>query len=58
VAQMVGLNAVDVYGFDLDLLAAVADRIGPTAEEVSVPLDVVPADSRSIAFAGEKVKPW
>ena len=58
VARMVGLNAVDVYGFDVDLLAPVAARIGPTVEEVSVPLDVVPADSRSIAFAGEKVKPW
>jgi hypothetical protein len=25
---------------------------------VAVPLDEIPADSRSIAFAGEGVKPW
>jgi predicted TIM-barrel fold metal-dependent hydrolase len=58
VAQMVGLTAVDVYGFDLDVLAPVAQRVGPTVEEVAVPLDVFPPDSRSIVFAGEEVKPW
>ncbi len=31
---------------------------GPTVAEVAVPLDEIPADSRSIAFAGEGVKPW
>jgi predicted TIM-barrel fold metal-dependent hydrolase len=58
VAAMVGLTAVDVYGFDLDVLAPVAARVGPAVDEVAVPLDHVPADSRSIAFAGEAVKPW
>jgi predicted TIM-barrel fold metal-dependent hydrolase len=58
VRQMVGGNAVDVYGFDLDVLQSVADRIGPTVAEIDVPLERVPADSRSIAFAGENVKPW
>jgi hypothetical protein len=47
-----------VYGFDLDALAPVAARVGPTVDEVAVPLDEIPADSRSIAFAGENVKPW
>jgi predicted TIM-barrel fold metal-dependent hydrolase len=58
VARMVGLNAAEVYGFDLDALAPVAARVGPTVAEVAVPLDEIPADSRSIAFAGENVKPW
>jgi predicted TIM-barrel fold metal-dependent hydrolase len=58
VARMVGLNAVEVYGFDLDVLRPVAARVGPTVAEVDVPLDTVPPDSRSIAFAGEAVKPW
>jgi hypothetical protein len=58
VAKMIGLNAADVYGFDLDVLAPVAQRVGPTVEEVNVPLDKIPADSRSIAFAGEPLKPW
>jgi predicted TIM-barrel fold metal-dependent hydrolase len=58
VAPMVGLTAVDVYGFDLDVLTPVAANVGPTVDEVKVPLDEIPADSRSIAFAGEDVKPW
>ena len=58
VARMVGLNAAEVYGFDLDALAPVAERVGPTVGEVAVPLEEIPADSRSIAFAGESVKPW
>ena len=58
VAAMVGLNAADVYGFDLDLLAPVAAKVGPTVEEVNVPLDVVPPDSRSGAFAWDLLKPW
>lgn len=58
VARMVGLNAAEVYGFDLDTLAPVAERVGPTVAEVDTPLDEIPADSRSIAFAGESVKPW
>jgi hypothetical protein len=55
---MVGLNAAQVYGFDLDQLASVAATVGPTVAEVAVPLDEVPLDSRSLAFAGEDVKPW
>ncbi len=36
---MVGENAAAVYGFDLELLRPIADRIGPTAED----LGLVPA---------------
>ncbi len=39
VARMVGLNAVGAYGFDLDVLAPVAEKVGPTVEEVDVPLE-------------------
>ena len=45
VAPMVGLTAVEVYDFDLDVLAPVAERVGPTVDEVDVPLDEIPADS-------------
>jgi predicted TIM-barrel fold metal-dependent hydrolase len=43
-------NAAHVYGFDLDTLAPIAARVGPTVEEIAVPLDEVPADSGSPAF--------
>jgi predicted TIM-barrel fold metal-dependent hydrolase len=36
--QILGLRAAEVYDFDLELLRAVADRIGPTVEEIAVPL--------------------
>jgi predicted TIM-barrel fold metal-dependent hydrolase len=58
VAPMVGLTAAEVYGFDLDLLTPIAAQVGPTVDEVQVPLEEVPADSHSIAFAGEDLKPW
>jgi hypothetical protein len=58
VAPMVGLTAAGVYGFDLGLLETVAAEVGPTVDEVDEPLLQVPADSHSIAFAGEDLKPW
>jgi hypothetical protein len=58
VAAMVGANAARVYGFDLARLGELAATVGPRADEVAVPLDRIPADSVSIAFAGEDVKPW
>jgi predicted TIM-barrel fold metal-dependent hydrolase len=39
VQAMVGGNAADVYGFDLEALAPVAARIGPRVDEVAEPLD-------------------
>lgn len=38
VQKMVGGNAARVYGFDLDALRPVADRVGPTVAEIAVPL--------------------
>lgn len=48
--QMFGLTAAEVYGFDLDLLRPIAERVGPTVEEIRVPLDRVPEDSNCGAF--------
>jgi len=49
--RMLGANAAELYGFDLDALVPVAKRIGPTIEEVQTPLDVAPK-SNSPAFIG------
>jgi len=38
VAAMLGRNAAALYGFDLDLLAPIAARVGPTVAEVDDPL--------------------
>ncbi|GIU88357.1 MAG: hypothetical protein KatS3mg009_2872 [Acidimicrobiia bacterium] len=35
-------NAAKVYGFDLDALAPLAEKVGPTVEELSRPLDRLP----------------
>lgn len=32
--QLLGLNAAEMYGFDVDKLAPLAERVGPTAEEL------------------------
>ena len=58
VAAMVGGNAAGVYGFDVQALSPLAARVGPTVAEIAEPLDQVPIDSLSMAFAGEEVKPW
>ena len=46
---MLSENAAAVYGFDLDKLQVLADRIGPTVEELATPLAEVP-DHQSPAF--------
>ena len=55
VAAMVGGNAAALYGFDLDALAPVAARVGPTIDEIAQPLlpEDIPDDAgRCPAFAG------
>ena len=37
-----GGNAAELYGFDLKGLAPLADRFGPTVEEIGTPLDRLP----------------
>jgi hypothetical protein len=58
VVAMVGGNAAALYGFDLDALAPIATRVGPTVDEITHPLDKVPDDAYSVAFTGEQAKPW
>ena len=45
VKLMIGENAVRAYNFDMDALARVADRIGPTPDEIDQPLMERPADA-------------
>jgi len=35
-------NAADLYGFDLDVLAPIAEQVGPTVEELAQPLVELP----------------
>jgi len=54
IQAMVGGNAAGLYGFDLDALAPVAARVGPTIDEVASPLapEEIPAAARRCpAFA-------
>lgn len=52
VAPMVSTNAADLYGFDLDALAPLAEQYGPKVEDVARPLRAgeVPSDSYCPAF--------
>jgi len=50
VRAMVGGNAARVYAFDLRLLQEIADRVGPSVDEVAAGLDAVPAGASSLAF--------
>lgn len=55
VQEMVGSNAAALYGLDLGRLNEVASAVGPTHEEIAVPLgaDEVPSDAdRCPAFSG------
>jgi predicted TIM-barrel fold metal-dependent hydrolase len=48
--QMFGLNAADVYHFDLSLLTPLAEKYGPRVEDVHQPLQEWPAGSTCGAF--------
>jgi predicted TIM-barrel fold metal-dependent hydrolase len=54
--MMLSGTAAKVYGFDLDSLQAVADRIGPTVSEAAQPLEKlprVPDDTWALVFDRE-----
>jgi predicted TIM-barrel fold metal-dependent hydrolase len=53
IRSIVGGAAAGLYGFDLAALAPVADRVGPTVEEIATPLDVIPDDATTYAFHPE-----
>ena len=40
--QLLAGNAAELYGFDLDALAPLADEFGPTVDEIAEPLDRAP----------------
>jgi len=48
--QVLSRTAADVYGFDLDALAARAAEVGPTVAELAEPLDAIPEGATSPAF--------
>jgi predicted TIM-barrel fold metal-dependent hydrolase len=50
VRSMLGETAAAVYGFDLDGLAPVIERVGPTIDEVTRQLESVPTNSLSSVF--------
>src|SRR2546421_5690530 len=55
VQQILGGNAAELYGFDLGRLVEVAERVGPTHEEIDrvLPVEEIPAEAaRCPAFAG------
>ena len=49
-AAILGGNAARVYGFDLDALQPIADRVGPRAGELSKPLDARPKGYRRFSL--------
>jgi predicted TIM-barrel fold metal-dependent hydrolase len=60
VRRMVGGNAAGLYGFDDDLLARLADQVGPTVAEVATPLppEEIPDEAlRCPAFASARFLP-
>jgi predicted TIM-barrel fold metal-dependent hydrolase len=50
VRMMLGENAAALYGFDLEALRPIAERLGITPELVRQPLEEIPADSTCITF--------
>jgi predicted TIM-barrel fold metal-dependent hydrolase len=48
--RLLGGNAAEVYGFDLDTLAPIAARVGPTVDELNEPYSGIPEGNRSPAF--------
>ena len=59
VAAMVGGNAARVYGFDLGLLDPLAAVHGPEVAEIATPLEEIPEEATSPAFAlGGSVRVW
>jgi hypothetical protein len=54
VRQILGQSAADLYDADMEFLQEVADRVGPTVEEVADPLrpEEIPADLNFLMLLG------
>jgi predicted TIM-barrel fold metal-dependent hydrolase len=50
VRMMLGENAAQLYGFDLEALRPAADEANITPELVATPLEEIPADSTCLVF--------
>ena len=50
--MMLGENAANLYGFDLDALAPLAERYGPTVDELRRPLEQLPENPNRALLAG------
>ena len=48
--RVLGGNAAQLYGFDLAKLRPIAERVGPTYAELSMPYQGIPEGNRSPAF--------
>ncbi len=60
IQAMVGGNAARIYGFDLEALAPIAARVGPTVDQLRAPLpraEIPDAALRCPAFAIGKFRP-
>jgi predicted TIM-barrel fold metal-dependent hydrolase len=55
--MVLGLNAAELYGFDLDVLRPMAERIGPSVDELHTPLDAYPDGSTLELFLGKLGEP-
>ena len=49
-ALILGGNAARIYGFDLEALRPIADRVGPTARELAEPLEALPDGFRRFSM--------
>jgi hypothetical protein len=58
IQQIVGGNAAELYGFDLEALRPAADRFGPTVAEIAEPLAALPDNANEALrrSAGELTK--
>jgi hypothetical protein len=54
VQQMLAGTAAELYGFDLDKLRPLADRVGPLVSEVAKPLDQLPAEPNQALLRSEE----
>jgi predicted TIM-barrel fold metal-dependent hydrolase len=50
--MMLGENAAKLYGFDLDALAPLAEKYGPTLDELRRPLEQLPENPNRALIAG------
>jgi predicted TIM-barrel fold metal-dependent hydrolase len=52
--RILGLNAIELWGFDQDLLQRVADRVGPTVDDLAEPL---PLERIPLTFSWSLARP-